>query len=85
MFRDELLARADAALEEATQSGFDTRIWRMLATRARARAARGDADGATHDRNAACALVEPMIERIVDPALCAAFEANPLIAEIRKG
>ncbi len=81
---DEILARADAAIDEAEAKHFRTRLWRMLAWRARARAATGDAPGARDDRTAAAALLDDMTRRIADPALRAAFEADALVAEVRQ-
>ena len=72
----ELLARADAALAETEQAGVRTRTWRILATRARARDACGDAAGARDDRRAARAQLDEMARRIADPELRAAFEAG---------
>jgi hypothetical protein len=80
---DELLVRADAVLADAEQAGFRTRAWRILAERARARAARGDVDGAREDRTAARALLDGMAARIADPELRAAFEADPRVTEVR--
>jgi class 3 adenylate cyclase/tetratricopeptide (TPR) repeat protein len=82
---DELLARADAALGEAEQAGFRTRAWRVLASRARARDARGDAARARADLSAARALLDEMARRIADPELRAAFEADPAVSEVRNG
>ena len=80
---DEILARADAAIREAEEKSFRTRLWRMLAWRARARAATGDQTGANADRAAACALLDDMGRRITDPALRAAFEADAVVAAVR--
>jgi hypothetical protein len=80
---DELLARADAALAAAERAGFRTRTWRILASRARARAASGDAAGARDDRSAARKLLDDMAARIADPELRAAFEADPQVSEVR--
>jgi len=82
---EDLLARADAAFAEASQAGFRTRMWRILASRARARDARGDAAGARDDRGAACALLDEMAGRIADPELRAAFEADPEVLKVRNG
>ena len=54
---DELLERADGALEESERAGFRTRTWRILGSRALARQARGDEAGAMADREAARALL----------------------------
>jgi hypothetical protein len=79
---EELLARSDAALAEAEATGFRTLAWRILATRARARDARGDAAGAREDRSAARALLDDMAARIADPELRAAFESDALVSEV---
>jgi predicted ATPase/class 3 adenylate cyclase len=80
---DDLLARADGALQEAEAARFRTRTWRILASRARARAAKGDDTGARTDRTAARALVDDMAARIADPELRAAFETDPAVREVR--
>jgi class 3 adenylate cyclase/tetratricopeptide (TPR) repeat protein len=82
---DDLLGRAHAALGEADAAAFRTRKWRILAMRARARAATGDATGAHADRVAAVALLDDMARRIADPTLRAAFEADPGVLEARGG
>jgi predicted ATPase len=82
---DELLARADAALAEAEATGFRTRTWRILATRARARDANGEAAGARDDRSAARALLDDMAGRIADPEIRAAFESDPTMLEVKNG
>lgn len=82
---DDLLARADGALREAEEAGFSTRRWRMLAWRAQARAATGDPMGANADRRAACALLDEMVARIAEPELRAAFEADPMVLEAKRG
>ena len=82
---DELPARADPALAEADAAGFRTRTWRMLATRARARDARGDTAGARDDRSAARAVLDDMAGRIADPEIRAAFEADPAVLDVRSG
>jgi len=82
---DPLLGRADAAVGEAEKAGFKTRLWRMLAVRARARDARGDATGARDDRRAARSLVDEMAARIADPELRAAFESDGAVMEVRNG
>jgi hypothetical protein len=81
---DEILERADAAIGEAEAKSFRTRLWRMLAWRARARAATGDETGAKADRAAACALLDDMTRRITDPVLRAAFETDAVVAEVRQ-
>jgi hypothetical protein len=73
---DELLTRADTALAETEATGFRTRTWRILAARAQARDASGDAAGASADRSAARALLADMAGRIADPEIRAAFEAD---------
>jgi class 3 adenylate cyclase/tetratricopeptide (TPR) repeat protein len=80
---DDLLERADGALQEA--EGFRTRTWRMLASRAAARAARGDQTGARDDRATARTLLDAMAQRITDPELRAAFEAGRAVSEVRNG
>jgi class 3 adenylate cyclase/tetratricopeptide (TPR) repeat protein len=82
---DEVLARSAAALAEAEAAGFRTRTWRMLAARARARHATGNAAGARDDRSAARALLDDMAGRIADPQIRAAFEADPAVLEVRNG
>jgi len=82
---NDLLERAAGALEEAEQAGFRTRTWRMLASRAAARDAKGDQAGSRDDRAAACTLLDEMARRIADPALRAAFEADPQVSEVRNG
>jgi hypothetical protein len=82
---DELLARADAALAESEVTGFRTRKWRMLATRARARDASGDTTGARDDRSAARAVLDDIAGCIADPEIRAAFEADPAVLEVRHG
>jgi class 3 adenylate cyclase/tetratricopeptide (TPR) repeat protein len=82
---DELLEHADGAIREAEHTRFRLRLWRMLAWRARARQAKGDQKGATDDRAAALALLDEMAGRILDTEVRAAFEADPLVAEVRKG
>ena len=67
----------------ASTLGFRTRSWRILAARARAREASGDAPGARDDRSAARALLDDMSRRIADPELRAAFEADPSTLEVR--
>ncbi len=80
---DELLARADAALGQSDTLGFRTRSWRILAARARAREALGDASGALDDRSTARALLDDLARRIADPELRAVFEADPATLEVR--
>jgi class 3 adenylate cyclase/tetratricopeptide (TPR) repeat protein len=80
---DAVLARADAALADSERAGFRTRTWRVLAARARARDATGDATGARDDRSAARSLLDDMAARITDPELRAAFEADPEISQMR--
>ena len=80
---DEILERADAAIGEAEEKKFSTRLWRMLAWRARARGAKGDEQGARDDRAAASALLEEMAACTTDPALRAAFEADAVVAEVK--
>ena len=82
---DDLLARAAGALEEAEQASFHTRTWRMLASRATARDARGDQAGARDDRAAARTLLDEMARRITDPELRAAFEGDPEVSKVRNG
>ena len=78
----ELLPRADAALRVAEETGFRTRAWRILALRARARAATGDAGGAAADRAAAHRLIDDMARPIADPSLREAFLADALAREV---
>lgn len=80
-----ILERADAAIREAEVSDYRLRWWRMLAWRARAREASGDQKGAGDDRAAARSLLDDMAGRIGDPELRAAFEADPLVTEVRSG
>jgi hypothetical protein len=82
---DDLQDRANAAVAEAEGTGFRTRLWRMLATRARGRATNGDAGSAAQDRAAARALVDDMASRIEDPELRALFDADPAVVEVRSG
>jgi predicted ATPase/class 3 adenylate cyclase len=82
---EELQTHAASALAEAEAAGFRTRTWRILATRARARDARGDAAGARADRSAAGALVDALAARIVDPELRAAFQADPMVLQVKNG
>jgi hypothetical protein len=82
---EELLARAATALAESEAANFRTRTWRILATRAQARDASGDAGGARDDRSAARALVDEMAARIADPRLRAAFQADPMALEVKNG
>lgn len=82
---EELLSRAATALAESEAANFRTRTWRILATRARARGASGNAGGARDDRSAARALVDEMAARIADPELRAAFQADPMVLEVRNG
>jgi predicted ATPase len=82
---DDLRARADAAIAEAEETGFRTRLWRMLATRAQARATNGDAAGAAEDAAAARAIVDDMAARIEDSELRALFDADPAVVEVRNG
>jgi hypothetical protein len=56
----------------------------MLAWRARARAGKGDHPGASDDQRTARALLDDMAGRITEPALRAAFEADPTILEVRR-
>jgi tetratricopeptide (TPR) repeat protein len=79
---DDVLARADALLADAEATGYATRAWRVLATRARARAATGDATGAERDRAAARAVLARMAASIPDAALRAAFEREAGSAEL---
>jgi predicted ATPase/class 3 adenylate cyclase len=80
---EEILERADAAIREAEEKNFRTRLWRMLAWRARARDATGDQQGASDDRAAAGRLLDEMAECIADRELRAAFEADPQVLEVR--
>jgi class 3 adenylate cyclase/tetratricopeptide (TPR) repeat protein len=80
---DDLVERAATALEEAEGAGFRTRAWRILASRARARDAKGDQTGASDDRSAALKLVDEMAGRITDPELRAAFESDATILELK--
>lgn len=82
---DGVLERADAAIREAEASGFRLRWWRLLAWRARAREATGDPKGAADDRAASRRLFDGMAERLSDPQLRAAFEADPVALEVRNG
>jgi predicted ATPase/class 3 adenylate cyclase len=82
---DDLLGRADDAIREAEELRFRTRLWRMLAWRARARQARGDEKGAIEDRAVARGLLDEMAGRISDPQLRATFEADPIALEVREG
>jgi hypothetical protein len=79
----EILERADAAIREAEEKKFRTRLWRMLAWRARARHATGDPQGASDDRTAAGRLLEEMVASIADPDNRTAFEADPLAVAVR--
>jgi class 3 adenylate cyclase/tetratricopeptide (TPR) repeat protein len=80
----DVLDRADAAIREAEKKGFQLRLWRMLAWRASAREATGNRQGAIDDRAAARRLLDAMAERIADPELRAAFEADPAVSAVRK-
>jgi hypothetical protein len=80
---NETLARAETVLAEAEQAGFHTRMWRILATRARARDATGDAAGARADRSAARVVLDGMAIRIKDAELRAEFESDPQVLEVR--
>jgi hypothetical protein len=80
---EEILERSDAAIRQAEEKKFLTRLWRMLAWRARARHATGDPKGASDDRRTALALLEEMAGRIADADLRAAFEADPTVAEVK--
>jgi class 3 adenylate cyclase len=80
----ELLARADAAVRETEETGFRTRGWRVLAHRARARAATGDAAGARDDRAAAQRMIDDMARRLTDPGLHEAFLRDELAREVRE-
>jgi predicted ATPase/class 3 adenylate cyclase len=82
---EEIIERADAAIQEAEEKGFRTRLWRMLASRARTRDAQSDPQGASADRAAAGMLLDEMAARIADPDLRTAFEADPLAVEVRNG
>jgi len=73
---NELVARADTALQESEAAGFRTRTWQLLVWRAQARAANGDQAGVTNDRARARALLDDMAGRIADPDLRAGFEAD---------
>jgi predicted ATPase/class 3 adenylate cyclase len=79
----QILDRADDAIRGAEEKGFRTRTWRMLAWRARARQATGDQKGASDDRAAASRLLDEMSERIADPEIRAAFEADRAILEVK--
>jgi hypothetical protein len=80
----EVLDRADAAIREAEEKHFRTRLWRMLTWRARARDATGNGEGAKDDRVVARRLLDEMAGRITDPEIRAAFEADPAVLEARK-
>lgn len=82
---DELLERADGALQEAERSGFRTRTWRILAWRAQGRAARGDEGAARDDRSAARALLDELAGQIANPELRAGFLADPLAQAVMGG
>jgi hypothetical protein len=79
----EVLDRADAAIREAEEKGFCTRLWRMLAWRARARDATGNSQGASDDRAGARKILDAMAGRIADPEIRAAFESDPTVLEVR--
>ena len=81
---DEILAQADAPIQEAEEKKFDTRLWRMLAWRAQARDATGDLQGADQDRAAAGKLLDAMLARIADAEMRAAFAADPVVVQVRK-
>jgi predicted ATPase/class 3 adenylate cyclase len=78
----DLLDRADGALAEMEDAGFGTRTWRVLAARASAREATGDAAGASADRAAGRALLDEMARRISDPEMRAAFESDAAVLEV---
>jgi predicted ATPase/class 3 adenylate cyclase len=80
----ELLARADGAIDEAADAGFRTRLWRMRALRARARAATGDTAGAGEDRAAARLIINDMAQRLNDPAMREALLAAAAVAELQE-
>lgn len=81
----ELRKRADGALIEAEEAGFRTQIWRILASRARARKATGDDAGAAEDREAARALFVEIASRIADPEIRGSFASDALAVEVRDG
>lgn len=82
---DDVLERADGAIREAEETGFRSRLWRMLAWRARARHATDDTAGARGDRATARTLLDEMAGRIADSELRNAFEADPTVSEVRHG
>jgi class 3 adenylate cyclase/tetratricopeptide (TPR) repeat protein len=61
---DEALAHADAALAEAEPASFETMTWRILGSRALAREAKGDTEGAAADRAAAKAILEKLASHV---------------------
>jgi predicted ATPase/class 3 adenylate cyclase len=82
---EEIIERADAAILEAEEKSFRTRLWRMLVWRARGRDATGDAKGASDDRAAATRLLDEMTGCIADPELRAAFEADSTVLGVKNG
>lgn len=78
----DVLDRADAAIRDAEEKGFRTRLWRMLAWRACARDATGNGQGASDDRARARTLLDEMTRRIADPEIRAAFEAESAVLEV---
>ncbi len=73
---EDVLARADQALGEAEDTGFRSCALRLVLSRARARFASGDAQGARDDWAAARTMIDFMAARIADPLLRGAFHAD---------
>jgi tetratricopeptide (TPR) repeat protein len=85
----EKLGRLDDAAESAAETlveldrlGFRSLAWRLHALRARALRAAGDSVGAGREREKAWEIVSSIAATIPDPNHRAAFESDPVAAEI---
>jgi len=79
---DEALVVADEAVSQAEETGYQSIAWRILAGRARARSATGDAGGAMADYRAASSIIRRLAETITDAELRQGFETSPLVTPI---
>ena len=82
---DDAALRATETLVELDEVGFRSLAWRLRALRARALAGTGDSAGADRERTKALEIVTAMGGTIPDPEHRAAFESDPVAAELLGG
>jgi class 3 adenylate cyclase/tetratricopeptide (TPR) repeat protein len=81
----EAAARAAETLVELDRDGFRSLSWRLHALRARTLAGAGEPAGADRERAKAREIVTAMAATIPDPEHKAAFESDPVAAELLGG